>query len=128
MPPTPLAPEVLDVIIDEVQERVMLKACSLAAGSFVVSSQRHLFQSLCLCMRIPSQRTPKGTDHLTVSMRSTPGIRTLLDYGVVQSALRIGSEITHLNEALGGLLNHLPLRRESGIKAGIKAGINYSSS
>ncbi|KAJ7142688.1 hypothetical protein C8R44DRAFT_760966 [Mycena epipterygia] len=69
MPPTPLAQELLDSIVDQVQERITLKACSLVASSFVVSSQRRLFRSVCLSLYGPgSRKQPEGTNHLTVSM------------------------------------------------------------
>ncbi|KAJ7138352.1 hypothetical protein C8R44DRAFT_976096 [Mycena epipterygia] len=116
MSPGPLAQELLDSIVDHVQERGTLKACSLAARSFVVSSQRRLFRSLCLFIRVPSQ-PPRGTNHLTVSMTFQNALHVftmssylgsyvrhlyiglvhhLQDYGLVESALRIVSKITLL--------------------------------
>ncbi|KAJ7138332.1 hypothetical protein C8R44DRAFT_868637 [Mycena epipterygia] len=116
MSPGPLAQELLDSIVDYVQERGTLKACSLAARSFVVSSQRRLFRSLCLFIRVPNQ-PPRGTDHLTVSMTFQNALHVftmsshlgsyvrnlyiglvhhLQDYGLVESALRIVSKITLL--------------------------------
>ncbi|KAJ7138313.1 hypothetical protein C8R44DRAFT_868619 [Mycena epipterygia] len=67
--PADLAQELLDSIVDQVQDIKALKACSLVARSLVVSSQRHLFRSLCLFQvvgaMIPQVR-PRGSDHLTV--------------------------------------------------------------
>ncbi|KAJ7138318.1 hypothetical protein C8R44DRAFT_848163 [Mycena epipterygia] len=113
MPPVRLAQEMLASIVDQVQERRTLKACSLVARSFVFPSQRHLFR-----------RQPTGTDYLTVVMpfqtalalfTMSPhlithvkdlylGLRLLQDCHAAQSVLRIASEITLLGIFGNGVL------------------------
>ncbi|KAJ7138362.1 hypothetical protein C8R44DRAFT_976099 [Mycena epipterygia] len=68
MPPARLGQELLDSIVDKVQERRTLKACSLVAKSFVLQSQKRLFRSVCLYNYFLASNHPKGTDCLTVVM------------------------------------------------------------
>ncbi|KAJ7094113.1 hypothetical protein C8R44DRAFT_890479 [Mycena epipterygia] len=65
MLPLRLAQELLDSIVDQVQDRGILKESSLVARSFVVRSQRRLFRSLCVFSTASLDSHPEGTDALS---------------------------------------------------------------
>ncbi|KAJ7123378.1 hypothetical protein C8R44DRAFT_980800 [Mycena epipterygia] len=119
MPPVHLAQELLDCIVDQVQDRRTLKACSVVARSLVGSSQRRLFRILCLFTdQLRFYPAPLGIDHPTALFMSfekaldlftiSPHLGSyatdvylgLLDPqdspGVVESVLRMVSQLTVL--------------------------------
>ncbi|KAJ7138347.1 hypothetical protein C8R44DRAFT_868647 [Mycena epipterygia] len=117
MPTARLAQELLDSIIDDVQERGALKACSLAGRSLVVPTQRRLFRSICLFTAGSFLSSPPKASHHLASSLSSHGARDLFtmsphlgsyvkelylglvfmrDYYVVESVLPAFQKITHL--------------------------------
>ncbi|KAJ7123385.1 hypothetical protein C8R44DRAFT_980803 [Mycena epipterygia] len=117
MPPTHLAQELLDCIVGEVQDRPTLKAWSLVARSFTGSSQPRLFRSLCLfadrlefhpnLLRINRLTAFMSFDRALELFTICPhlgsyakgmhlGLINSQDFGVVESVLRMASQITVL--------------------------------
>ncbi|KAJ7100452.1 hypothetical protein C8R44DRAFT_747499 [Mycena epipterygia] len=137
MPPAHLAQELLDCIVDEVQDRRTLKACSVVARSLVGSSQRRLFRTFCLFTdQLRLYPVPLGIDHPTalfISFEKALDLFTIAphlgsyatdvyfglldsqDLGIVESVLRMVSQPT----VLGIFHNHPGFYRWSSIPASL---------